>query len=100
MRLRQCAHVLPGIRPQQARLQKCRLAHRSPRRRQLTNRLPGRDFLSRASTKWPHECRAPRALRYIAREVTPHFAAGLGDVLFRDVDIEVLPEPTEAVAHL
>src|SRR6266571_3589572 len=36
----------------------------------------------------------------VSREVAPHFAASLGDVLFRDVGVEILPKSAKTAARL
>jgi hypothetical protein len=37
---------------------------------------------------------------YVTREVTPHFAAELGDIFFGDVDIQVGPQAQQTAERL
>src|SRR5205823_1848528 len=51
--------------------------------------------VSRAGTRRPHGYRAPQASGDVSRKATPHFTAGLGDVLLSDLDVEIFPKSAQ-----
>jgi hypothetical protein len=72
------------------------IAHDWRRRCQSTRTSAATGFRCRANTKWRRVCRAQRTSGNVAWQVAPHFAAGLSDVFFRDVDVQIRPQSPKA----
>src|SRR5437660_12589374 len=51
--------------------------------------------VNRAVNRLPHGYRAPQASGDFSRKPTPHFTAGLGDVLLSDLDVEIFPKSAQ-----
>src|SRR5437879_5801907 len=51
-------------------------------------------------TRSPNAYPGPRSQLDVSREVAPHFAASFGNVFFRNVDVQVCPEPFQAAQRL
>src|SRR5260370_40177239 len=95
MHRRQYVHAQPGKQPQQEKQLRCKSACRWPPRRRSANRLTPRASSNQADTKRRRECRAPLASGDVSREITPHSAAGLGNIFFRYVNVQIFPKSAQ-----